>query len=115
MKQFSVRVDLSDSEFYTALRLVAGAFCSIAEKDVDTTEDFKVCVTESALMLKNCGFKTLNATFSAQGGVKAVLCGEGGSPAEADNELSLALIGALVEECGIDGHGGVINSVTLEL
>ena len=53
MKQFSVSFDLSDSEFYTALRLVAGAFCSIAEKDVDTTEDFKVCVTESALMLKN--------------------------------------------------------------
>ena len=45
MKEFSVRFDLSDSEFNTALRLVAGALCSLAEKDVDAAEDFKVCVT----------------------------------------------------------------------
>lgn len=80
MKELSVKFDLSDSEFYTALRLVAGAFCSIGEKDVDCAEDFKVCVTESALILKNCGFKSVNAVFSAQDGVKAVLTGEGGNP-----------------------------------
>ena len=85
------------------------------EKDVDAAEDFKVCVTESALILKNCGFKSVCASFSADGGVKAVLKGEGGQPAEADNELSLALIGALVEKCGIDRKDGVISSVTLEL
>lgn len=115
MKELSVKFDLSDSEFYTALRLVAGAFCSIGEKDVDCAEDFKVCVTESALILKNCGFKSVNAVFSVQDGVKAVLTGEGGNPADAENELSLALIGALVEKCGIEKCGGVINSVTLEL
>ncbi len=115
MKEFSVRFDLSDSEFNTALRLVAGALCSLAEKDVDAAEDFKVCVTESALILKNCGFKTLNATFCAQDGVKAVLSGEGGTPADADNELSLALIGALMNGCRIDRSGDVIKSVTLEL
>lgn len=115
MKDLSVKFDLENSEFYTALRLVAGAFCTIAEKDIDAAEDFKVCVTESAIILKNCGFKTLNAVFNAQGGVKAVLTGEGGIPAEAENDLSLALIGALVEKCGIDREGGVIRSVTLEL
>lgn len=115
MKEFCVSFDLKDSEFNTALRLVAGAFCTLAEKDVDSAEDFKVCVTESALILKNCGFERLNASFSAQGGVKAVLKGEGGTPADADNELSLALISALVENCGIDRREGVINSVTLEL
>ena len=115
MKDLSVKFDLADSEFFTALRLVASALCSVAEKDVDAAEDFKVCVTESALMLKNCGFKSVCASFSADGGVKAVLKGEGGQPAEADNELSLALIGALVEKCGIDRKDGVISSVTLEL
>ena len=71
MKDLSVKFDLENSEFYTALRLVAGAVCSIAERDIDAAEDFKVCVTESALILKNCGFKTLNAVFCAENGVKA--------------------------------------------
>ena len=115
MKDLSVKFDLADSEFFTALRLVAGALCSVAEKDVDAAEDFKVCVTESALILKNCGFKSVCASFSADGGVKAVLKGEGGQPAEADNELSLALIGALVEKCGIDRKDGFISRVTLDL
>ncbi len=115
MKELSVKFNLADSEFYTALRLVAGALCSIADKDVDAAEDFKVCVTESALILKNCGFESVTAVFSTDGGVKAVLAGNGGTPAEADNDLSLALIGALVEKCGIDKRDGVINSVTLEL
>lgn len=115
MKELSVKFELENREFFTALRLVAGAFCSLAEKDIDAAEDFKVCVTESALILKNCGFKSLNAVFSAEGGVKAVLSGEGGTPAEAENDLSLALIGALVENCRIDKIEGVISSVTLEL
>ncbi len=115
MKDLSVKFDLENSEYFTALRLVAGAVCSLAERDVDAAEDFKVCVTEGAIILKNCGFKSVNAVFSAQGGAKAQLSGEGGSPAEAENELSLALIGALVEKCSIDKKDGVISSLTLEL
>lgn len=117
MKEFFVSFELKNSEFNTALRLVAGAFCTLAERNVDEAEDFKVCVTESALILKNCGFDRLNAKFSAEDGVKAVLSGEGGTPAEVngENELSLALISALVEKCGIERREGVINSVTLEL
>ncbi len=115
MKDLSVKFNLADGEFFTALRLVAGALCSVAERDVDAAEDFKVCVTESALILKNCGFESVTAVFSADGGVKARLCGEGGTPSEADNELSLALIGALVEKCGIERSGSVITSVTLEI
>ncbi len=55
MKKFSVEFNLRDSEYLTALRLVAGAVCSAGDFDVDTLEDFKVCVTESALILKNGG------------------------------------------------------------
>ena len=115
MKELFLKFDLSESEFNTSLRLVAGAMCSLAEKDVDAAEDFKVCVTESALILKNCGFKSLCANFNVQNGVKVTLSGEGGPPAAADNELSLALIGALVEKCLIQRQGDVISSVTLEL
>ncbi len=115
MKDFSVKFNLADGEFFTALRLVAGALCSIEGKDVDTAEDFKVCVTESAIILKNCGFESVSAVFSADGKVKAKIYGEGGVPAEADNELSFALIGALVEKCSIEKDGSVITAVTLEL
>ncbi len=113
MKQLKMEFSLADSEYLTALRLVAGAICSVAGKDVDCTEDFKVCVTESALILKNSGFKTLRATFCTKDGVSAVLSGEGGKAQDADNELSLALIGALVGRCEISRNGGIINTVTL--
>ena len=61
MKKFSVEFNLRDSEYLTALRLVAGAVCSAGDFDVDTLEDFKVCVTESALILKNGGFEKVKA------------------------------------------------------
>lgn len=115
MKRFSVEFKLSDSEFMTALRLVAGAVCSAADVDVDTLEDFKVCVTESALVLKNCGFETVKAVFEIDGGVGVQLSGNGGQPAEGDNELSLALIGALVSEFDVVKNGKAIDKVILRI
>ena len=38
MKDLSVKFDLADSEFFTALRLVAGALCDVADTDVDAAE-----------------------------------------------------------------------------
>ena len=115
MKAFTVEFYLSDSEYLTALRLVAGAICSSADVDVDALEDFKVCVTESALVLKNGGFETVKAEFSTEKGVKATLTGLGGSAKKGDNELSLALIGALVESCDIDEKNGIIDRITLKI
>lgn len=113
MKNFSVEFCLADSEYLTALRLVAGAICSAADVDVDTLEDFKVCVTESALILKNGGFERVKAVFGTDSGVSAEITGEGGLPSQSDNELSLALIGALVASCDIDRRDGIIYRVTL--
>ena len=114
MKEFTVKFHLSDSEYMTALRLVCGAVCSAHEMDVDALEDFKVCVTESAIILKNCGFETVTAVF---GGGEHLVCtvqGEGGNPVEGENELSLALISALVENCEITRRGAVIEKVILK-
>ncbi len=113
MKSLSVEFYLGDSEYMTALRLVAGAVCSTADVDVDMLEDFKVCVTESALILKNGGFEKVRAVFSADGGVTAEIEGEGGQTKAGDCELSLALIGALVERCDITKQDGIISKVTL--
>ncbi len=115
MKDLSVEFHLADSEYMTALRLVTGAVCSIHEVDLDDLEDFKVCVTESAIILKNCGFEKVNVKFFGGEGVTCTLTGEGGHPQEGENELSLALISALVENCDISRRGEIIERVTLKL
>ena len=115
MKAFTVEFYLSDSEYLTALRLVAGAICSSADVDVDALEDFKVCVTESALVLKNGGFECVKAEFNSVKGVTATLTGMGGNAKKGDNELSLALIGALVESCDINEKNGIIDRITLKI
>ena len=115
MKRFCVEFDLKDVEYMTALRLVAGAVCSAADTDVDVLEDFKVCVTESALILKNGGFESVRAEFDTEDGVSVSLEGIGGAAAEGDYELSLALIGALVSKCGISKNKGIIDKVTLKI
>ena len=115
MKAFTVEFYLSDSEYLTALRLVAGAVCSAADVDIDALEDFKVCVTESALVLKNGGFERVKAQFETEKSVTATLTGVGGKPKKGDSELSLALIGALVESCEIDEKNGIIDRITLKI
>lgn len=115
MKDFIVEFNLSDDGYFTALRLVAGAVCSSADMDLDGIEDFKLCVTESALILKNGGFERVKAVFSSQDGVRAEISGAGGTPAECENALSLSLISALVGKCDISRVKGVINKVTLEV
>ena len=114
MKDLSVKFALSDSAYMTALRLVAGAVCSAHDIDVDLSEDFKVCVTESAIILKNCGFEWATVTFLGDG-VACTVEGEGGTPASGENEFSLALISALVSDCKIEQHGEIIGKITLKI
>lgn len=115
MKDMCVKFYLSDSAYITAIRLVAGAVCSAHDIDVDTTEDFKVCVTESAIILKNCGFETAVVTFQGGDNVACTVEGMGGTPKESENEFSLALISALVGECDIVKRGEIIERVTLKI
>lgn len=115
MKTISVELNLADSEFMAALRLVVGVVCSAADVDVDASEDMKVCVTESCLLLKSCGYKSIKAELSAGDGVTASVTGYGGAVKEAENEFSLALISALVSSCEISRESGVIKTVTIKL
>ena len=115
MKDFTVKFYLSDSEYMTALRLVCGAVCSAHGLDLDAMEDFKVCVTESAIIFKRCGFDRVTATFSGGEDVACTVYGEGGAPVEGENELSLALVSALVKECDIVRRGDIIERVTITI
>ncbi|MCM1437617.1 MAG: hypothetical protein NC131_00195 [Roseburia sp.] len=115
MKDFSVEFCLADSEYMTALRLVVGAVCAAADTDLDAAEDMKVCVTESCLILKGCGFENAKISIGAEGGVHAQVEGAGGTPAESDNEFSLALVSALVTDCTLERKGGAISKLILKL
>jgi hypothetical protein len=115
MKDFKISFALSDSEYLTAVRLVVGAICSAAEQDIDATEDFKVCVTESCIILNNCGNERAEITFKTQDGVSAEVKGCGGKLQEGDNEFSLALISALVSSCEIEKDGQAITKVVLKI
>lgn len=115
MKDFSVKFYLSDDEYLTPLRLATGAICNVYEIDVETLEDFKVCVTESVLIFKNGGFESVAVTFSDRDGLCCEVSGSGGEPYEGDNELSLALIPALVGECKFISNGKIIEKVILKI
>lgn len=115
MKNFRISFCLADSEFLTAVRLVVGAICSVADTDVDAAEDFKVCVTESCLILKSCGFDDAEINFCVDGGVSAVVSGNGGTPKAGDCDFSLALVSALVETCDIEKRGEAIGKVILKI
>ena len=115
MKDFKVEFNLADSEYMTALRLAVGAVCAAADTDVDGAEDMKVCVTESCLILKACGFESVKITLSSFEGVHADVRGEGGIPQTSDNEFSLALISALVSSVTLEKADDVISGLILTL
>lgn len=115
MKSFNVEFCLADSEYMTALRLAVGAVCAVADVEIDSAEDMKVCVTESCLILKGCGFDGVRVSLGTEGGVHAVVEGVGGSPVESDNEFSLALVSALVADCTLERANGAISKLTLKL
>ena len=115
MKNFDIRFRLADSEYMTAVRLAVGAVCAAADVNIDSAEDMKVCVTESCLILKGCGFESVKISLGIGGGVNAEIEGLGGSPVESDIDFSLALVSALVADCTLEKTDGVISKLTLKL
>ena len=98
MEKFAMTTPLS-GEYFTTVRLAVGGLCALAGFDVDSAEDFKVCVTESLLILKRNGFST--ATISIQMG-ESLLCSVAGEELGGENEdspedeISRALLSALL-------------------
>ena len=115
MKEFTVKLHLADSEYMTALRLAVGAVCSCANVDIDAAEDMKVCVTESCLILKGCGFESAEVVLKTSGGFVAEISGLGGTLTSCDNDFSLALVSALVSRVDIERRGEAIYKLTLAL
>ena len=98
MDKFSVKLPLT-GEYLTTVRLTTGGLCSLVGFDVDLAEDYKVCVTESLLILKRNGFETAEIEFGVGEALSCRLAGSGvcGDKTEGlEEEISRALLSALL-------------------
>ncbi len=98
MEKFSISTPLT-GEYFTTVRLTTGGLCALAGFDVDETEDFKVCVTESLLILKRNGFSAASVTFTVGEALGCRIVGEGACGEKEDaleDEISRALLSALL-------------------
>lgn len=97
-----------DGEYMTTVRLTTGGVCSLAGVDVDATEDCKVCVTESLLLLKRNGYA--GACVRLTKGDRLFVFVEGlertGKAEDEEDEISKALLSALVDDLTISREGG---------
>ena len=98
MEKFSINTPLT-GEYFTTVRLTTGGLCALAGFDVDSAEDFKVCVTESLLILKRNGFVSAAIDFTVGEALACRIEGKelGGEREDGlEDEISHALLSALL-------------------
>jgi len=116
MDKFSMTTPLT-GEYFTTVRLAVGGICSLAGFDVDTAEDFKVCVTESLLILKRNGYLSATVELALGESLRCKVYGveEGGERVDgAENEISRALLSALLGTVEFVADGEKLVSIVFE-
>ena len=117
MDTFSVSLPLT-GEYLTTVRLTTGGLCALAGFDVDTAEDYKVCVTESLLILKRNGYVRAQITFTVGEMLACEVYGteQGGEKEEnIEDEISRALLSALLGKVEFSqGDDGRVEKITFE-
>ncbi len=116
MDRFTLKTPLQ-GEYFTTVRLTSGGLCALAGFDVDETEDFKVCVTESLLLLKRNGFATAEITFTLGEALGCKIVGEtltGGKEEGLEDEISRSLLTALLGKVEFIQEGERIICVEFE-
>lgn len=111
MDKFSIDLPLT-GEYFTTVRLTTGGLCALVGFDVDSAEDYKVCVTESLLILKRNGYSNAKITFTIGEMLTCEICGKDKSAEQEDgleDEISYALLNALLGKVEFekDGDGRV--------
>ena len=105
------------SALNTTVRLTTGGVCAFAGLSFDDSEDCKVCVTESLILLAKSGYRRARITFTGESGLEAVIegreLGEKGAEA-AEDEISAALIAALAENVVMEKSGGAISEIRFQ-
>ena len=108
------------NDYFTTVRLTTGGVCALRGLDVDFTEDVKVCVTEGLLVLKRNGYTRAKLSFSLQGEggkMRCRLIGMGERKVKADegsaeDEISFALLAALVENSNVEKDGAAVTEIS---
>lgn len=106
------------SDMMTTVRLTAGGVCARAGLSLDDGEDCKVCVTEGLLLLMRNGFSFARVFFSEEDGLYIRLKGEerSNSASEtAEDEISYALLGALVDHLSVERKDGVVSEIAFRI
>ena len=116
MKNFKISFPL-ESEYFTTVRLTTGGLCALAGFDVDASEDYKVCVTESLLILKRNGFLRAQIEFSVGEALACSVngldkCGEKEETFE--DEISYALLSALLGKVEFVKDGDSVVKIGFE-
>ena len=115
--QFSVTLPLT-GEYLTTVRLTTGGLCSLVGFDVDFAEDFKVCVTESLLILKRNGYMSATIDFTVGEALGCHVYGKelGGEKEDAiEDEISRALLSALLGEVHFEtNENGEVSGIRFE-
>ena len=117
MNKFSVTLPLT-GEYLTTVRLTTGGLCSVADFDVDSAEDFKVCVTESLLILKRNGYRRATIEFGVGDSLSCKISGldfEEIVREEMEDEISYALLNALLGKVEFtQNDGGRVETIAFE-
>ena len=117
MQKFLVTLPLT-GEYLTTVRLTTGGLCALVGFNVDETEDFKVCVTESLLILKRNGYTRASITFTVDEQLGCVIKGEeycGEKEDALEDEISRALLSALLGNVQfVNNANGEVESIVFE-
>jgi hypothetical protein len=116
MEKFSITTPLT-GEYFTTVRLTVGGLCALAGFDVDSAEDFKVCVTESLLILKRNGYLSASVEFTLGETLACRVDGkeEGGEYLDsAEDEISRALLSALLGTVEFVKEGEKVTGIQFE-
>ena len=116
MNVFTIELPL-EGEYFTTVRLTTGGLCALVGFDPDSSEDFKVCVTESLLILKRNGFKKASIRFETGEALSCALVGVG-EPSEKEegleDEISYALLDALLGKVDFEKENGRVLKISFE-
>ena len=103
-----------NSELMTTVRLATGGICSHVGLDIDATEDCKVCVTESLLLLMHGGYPQARVSFYEDGGVYVQIKAEGEKregKACIDDGISSALLFALANDVNMEKEKDCLKAI----
>ena len=104
------------SDIMTTMRLTTGGLCSLAGLGLDDSEDCKVCVTESLLMLMHAGFAAAEVTFSREEEALYVRLAGVGERANVtpmpEDGIAEALLGALAADMLMEKDGDCVKAVS---